>query len=279
MNVSTAEKLLPEEIFFSPELIDRFAACKARLGYTPSSVTSYMAAVRGLYKWLPADDKYIRADSLPGWLEWLRSQGRPAATIQTKKTILNDFMEYIGHPEWQVVPPRRKLPEPEDITPPLSRDEYLALLRAARRMGRERAYLLIKTIGCTGINSTEMSVLTVEALQKGRASPACYNRRRLVEIPEPLRSELLAYAARQGIAGGPVFMAKNGVPMSYALIWKDIKQVCREAGVAETQGGPKNLARMQAETYKALQRENLLQTDQAYRRLLEREERLIGWDI
>ena len=53
--------------------------------------------------------------------------------------------------------------EPSDIT----RAEYLRLLRAARELGKERAYLWIKLFAATGIQIQALRYVTVEAVTDG----------------------------------------------------------------------------------------------------------------
>ena len=90
-------------------------------------------------------------------------------------------------------------------TEELTRAEYLHLLDTARVLGREPAYLLVKVFALTGISVSELPVLTVEAVRAGRV--------RDVPLPEGLKSELLAYAARKNILSGPVFATRSGRPL------------------------------------------------------------------
>ena len=50
----------------------------------------------------------------------------------------------------------------------LNREDYKKLVREAKRMGNQRLYYLLQTLGTTGIRVSELSSITVEGL-KNRA--------------------------------------------------------------------------------------------------------------
>ena len=67
-------------------------------------------------------------------------------------------MQYLGHREWQMGDFHR---DKGNIQPELSRTEYLRLLSAAKHLGKEKAYLLIKTLGGAGMRVQELPQLTL----------------------------------------------------------------------------------------------------------------------
>jgi site-specific recombinase XerD len=138
--------------------------------------------------------------------------------------------------------------------------------------------MMIKTVVGAGVRQEELQQLSVEALTEGSAWMIKHGRKRLVEIPEPLRSELLAYAAEEGIQTGPIFVTKNGVAMSHPHIWKDIKRVCREAGIAEEKAGPSSLYKLSRATYLNICSTDTSQTKERLQRLLEKEEQYVSWN-
>ena len=164
---------------------------------------------------------------------------------------------------------------------PLTRDEYRHILQTAKRKGQKRAYMIIKTVVGVGARQEELQQLSVEALKEGSTWVMKHGHKRLLEIPEPLRSELLAYAEEEGIQTGQIFVTKNGVPMSHPHIWKEIKRVCREAGIAEEKAGPSSLYKLYRATYLSMCSMCSSDTEQLkerIQRLLEREEQYVAWD-
>ena len=67
--------------------------------------------------------------------------------------MLDSFLLYMGKKEWQSSDFCRGL---NDIQPELSRTEYKRLLQAAKLLGKERTYLLIKTMGGAGVRVQEL---------------------------------------------------------------------------------------------------------------------------
>ena len=161
----------------------------------------------------------------------------------------------------------------------LNRQDYLRLLQTARNTGRQRAYLLIKTLVNVGVRSRELAELTVETVRVGGAWVTSHGIRHRVTVPNPLRSELLAYAAGQGIAEGPVFVTKDGTPLLHSAVWKEIKKVCREAGLENDAGNPRNLYLLYLDTYQSICRRCPSgEAWQEYEQLLSKEETSMAWN-
>lgn len=98
-----------------------------------------------------------------------------------------------------------------------------------------------------------------------------------MKIYEPVRSDLLAYAAERGIVEGPIFITRDGSPMQHFLIWKEIKKVFRQLGLPEEKGTPISLRGTYLETKANLGAKSVQEVDQKYIALLQEEETSIGW--
>ena len=94
----------------------------------------------------------------------MEEKGFSHRTVNAQMSVLNTFLRYLGHRDWQV---DEFVREVNDIQPELTRAEYLRLLSAAKRMGKEKTYLLIKTMGGAGVRVQELSQVTVEAVIQG----------------------------------------------------------------------------------------------------------------
>ena len=92
----------------------------------------------------------------------------------------------------------------ESVPKELTRDQYIELLKTARKMRKVLAYLAMRAIVSTGIQQQELLALTVEEVQTGEITTA----ERTVHLPDSLREELLDYARRNGVSSGAIFVGK-----------------------------------------------------------------------
>ena len=265
----------PGEEKISPERIDAFIEYLSKKGRGRASLQSYHRILMELYQYLP-EDKRIGADTGPAWKSSLEQQGLQPATVNNRMSVWNSFLQYLGHREWQMGDFNR---EAESVQPALSRTEYLRLLSAAKHLGKEKSYLLIKTLGGAGMRIQELPQLTVEAVRQGVVELAYHNarQRRVLHLPEGLRGELLDYAEREGIRQGPVFGTTKGVPMTRSNVNYFINMVSHDAQVEEEKATPRCLWKMYQETCREIQDNVALLIEQSYQRMLEEEQRAMGW--
>lgn len=99
----------------------------------------------------------------------------------------------------------------------------------------------------------------------------------MLRIPDGLQSELLDYAKRNGYLSGPIFLTKEGTPMSRTYVSTIIRQLCAAAKVSEEKGNPRCLKRLYQTTRAGIEDNIALLVEQAHNRLLEKEQFEIGW--
>lgn len=137
----------------------------------------------------------------------------------------------------------------------LTKDDYTNLVAAAVQKGNERLSLIIQTICSTGIRVSELEFITVEAVRKGEATVSCKNKIRTVFIVRKLQKKLLNYIKRTGIKTGCIFITKTGRPVSRCNIWREMKSLCKQSGVAYDKIFPHNLRHLFARTFYAIERD------------------------
>lgn len=131
----------------------------------------------------------------------------------------------------------------------LTKAEYARLVHSATRRGNERLELILQTICGTGIRVSELQFITVEAVQKGKATVSCKNKIRTVFFVRKLQKKLLKYAKRKGITTGCLFTTKSGKPISRTNIWREMKALCVDAKVSPNKVYPHNLRHLFARTF------------------------------
>ena len=257
-----------------PEEMEAFLQdCQAG-GRVEGTLQWYRRGLRYLYEALP-EDKIIRWDTLARWRADLVEKGYAPSTINSFLSVSNAYLDYVGHRECQLA---GQLKPETELQPELTRTEYLRLLQTARALGRERAYLLVKLFGSTGLTVQELPKVTAEAAQAGKLTVTSSRVRQTIRLPEGLRRELLEYAERNGYCSGPLFLTREGTPMSRTYVTAMIRQLCGAAQVAEEKGNPRCLKRLCQATRAGIEGNISLLVDQALERLLDQEQLQIGWE-
>ena len=258
-------------------MIEEFLSDLEEQGKSKSNIDNYGRTLKRWYESLP-EDKRVAEDASVRWAATLRDNGMADANITIYVSRLNRFLKHLGYS----VVTRERVPyeqkKENELGRVLTRKEYQFLLRGAREKGYRRTYLLIKTIGSLGIRNTEVQDLTVSSVKQGEITLTSWRVARTVKIYEPVRSELLAYAAERGIESGPIFITKEGEGMQHFLVWKEIKKVCRQIGMPEEKGTPITLYNMYQETKRTPPVQSVEEVDLKYQALLQEEEAIVGWE-
>lgn len=256
------------------EQVEAFLACQERRGRQAGTLMKYRHDLTLLYQFLP-EEKLITCDTLRHWRDHLAAQDYAVRTINSCISAANSFLSYLGRRELQLLEFRL----PDNIQPELSRQEYLRLLQTARQLDKERLYLLVKLFGCTGYPAQDLEYLTVEAVREGGVILGRPRENsQYIRLPRGLRQELLAYALRQGLLSGPVFITRDGNPLSRSNASDSIKRLSHDAQVQPEKATPRCLQKLYQRTRAEIQANVERLADQAYDHLLETEQLSIGWD-
>lgn len=137
----------------------------------------------------------------------------------------------------------------------LTKAEYTALVKAAEQRKNERLSLVVQTICGTGIRVSELQSITVEAVRRGEAVVTCKGKTRKIFIVKALQKKLSQYAMRQGIVSGVLFVTKSGKPLDRSNIWRQMKELCEQAGVSPKKVFPHNLRHLFARTFYGIEKD------------------------
>ena len=188
------------------------------------------------------------------WKEILCKTYAPA-TVNLMLTAINCFFQFMGWSEFKIrlLRIQRSLFRREDKE--LTQSEYTRLVRAAEWEGNERLSLILQTICSTGIRVSELKFVTVEAVHTGRAEVCNKGKRRTVFLPERLCRLLKKYIEKQKNTAGAVFVTRTGKPMDRSNIWREMKALCKRAGVKPEKVFPHNLRHLFARTFYTLEKD------------------------
>lgn len=185
----------------------------------------------------------------------LLSENYAARSINSMLASLNSLFSFLSWADCRVksIKLQRQIYCPEEKE--MTKAEYLRLVNTAKRKGNERLSLLIQTICGTGIRVSELQYITVEAVKCGEAVVSLKGKTRFVFIVRELQKKLLRYAAEQKISSGEIFITRTGKSMSRTNIWREMKNLCEQAGVNPQKVFPHNLRHLFARTFYGIEKD------------------------
>lgn len=261
------------ELELTTEQLEDYLEQLARKGRAAGTLETYRRNVYALYRDLPAD-KRLRPGTLEAWRKALLERGYSPRTVNVRLAAANGLLAFLGRRDLQLVGAL----EADGGSPELTRAEYLRLLSAARLLGRERAYLMTKLFGSTGLSVQELPKITVEFLQGEPVLVRSGGMLQPLRLPEFLRRELLSFARREGISSGPLFRTRSSAPMGRTAVADHIKRLCRAAQVDESKANPRCLRRLWQATQESIRAQVDALVEQACDQLFETEQLAIGWN-
>lgn len=185
----------------------------------------------------------------------LISENYAVRSINSMLASINSLLVFLGWTECKVksIKLQRQVYCSEEKE--LTKAEYTRLVNTAKQKGNERLNLLIQTICCTGIRVSELQFITVEAVKNSEATVSLKGKTRTVFIIKDLKQKLLRYAAEQKIGSGMIFITRSGKPMSRTNIWREMKNLCKEANVNPNKVFPHNLRHLFARTFYSIEKD------------------------
>lgn len=178
-----------------------------------------------------------------------------ARSVNSMLAGLNGLFDFLGRYELKVKTVKLQRRVYCTAEKELTREEYTRLCGAASRRRNRRLNLILQTLCGTGIRVSELCHITVEAARSGEATVHCKGKTRTVFLVRALQKKLLAYAGERGIERGAIFVTRTGKPVSRTNIWREMKGLCREAGVNPEKVFPHNLRHLFARVFYGLERD------------------------
>ena len=209
----------------------------------PATVEKYLRDVRSFVSWL--DGRSVTKQLAAEWKAHLLSEGLSPATVNGKVSAVNGLFRFLGWEDCRVKFLKLQHRAFRDASKDLTRGEFERLCSAASG----RLALLLEAICATGIRVSEVRYITVEAAQAGRADVSLKGKIRTILLPGKLCRKLLKFARQQKIASGEVFLTEGGNSLSRHQIWREMKALCKKAGVEASKVFPHNLRHLFAVTF------------------------------
>lgn len=195
----------------------------------------------------------VSKEAVVKYKEHLQEKNYAVRSINSMLASVNSFLVFVGWQDCKVKSIRlqKSMYCAEDKE--LTKAEYERLLKAARK--NEQLRLVMQTICGTGIRVSELGYFTVEAVQHGKVVVNCKAKTRTILIPSKLKKMLLAYARKQKIRSGLIFLAHDGKPLDRKTIWAQMKNLCKAAAVKASKVFPHNLRKLFARTFYGIEKD------------------------
>ncbi len=253
--------------------LEDYAAWMEKSGIAQGLVQTYSRILKAFYKALPTE-KCVDQSILEIWVEQTLKKGCNLGTMNVKIAAVNGLLSFLGHSELRIKPVENLR---ESGLPVLTRAEYIRLLQTAKMLGKERTYLIIKSLCVLGMRVHEIIFLTVEGVSKGMIDAVSHGVVREIKIPEFFKMELMQYVKEKHMESGPIFVSGNGKPLDRTIVFNDIKQLAQDACVDEEKANPRCLFQLYQSTQEEISRQLESMTEYLYIKLLEQEEITAGW--
>lgn len=195
----------------------------------------------------------ISKDLVLAWKKHLVDGGYAVRSINSMLASVNSLFAFLGWSDCKVKNIRLQRQTYCAEEKELTKAEYLRLLEASKK--NEQLNLVLQTICGTGIRVSELRYFTVEALRQGEITVNCKSKTRTILVPGKLKKLLLDYAKRRNIRIGAIFINRSGKPLDRSSIWRQMKQLCRTAGVKESKVFPHNLRKLFARTFYGIEKD------------------------
>lgn len=218
-----------------------------------NTIEKYIRDVWAFYAY--ADGLLVTKETVIAYKNKLLTDNYAARSINSMLASINSLFSFLGWADLKVKSIRlqRQIYCPEEKE--LTKAEYMRLIHTAKQKGNERLNLLIQTICGTGIRVSELQYITVEAVKCAEAVVSLKGKTRSVFIVRELQKKLLRYAAEQKITSGAIFITRSGKPMSRTNIWREMKNLCVQAGVNPQKVFPHNLRHLFARTFYGIEKD------------------------
>ena len=235
-------------ISLTPEKVELFCRELRLKERSAGTVAQYRRSLMQLWRDLPGNKALIR-ENLLDWKKKMTEQ-KAVQTVNGMIAAVNAFLEFVKKADLKLKTikcQRRIFSEDE-----LNQEEFRALVGQARREGdRQMAVLLVAMAG-SGIRVGEVCFLTVESARQRMAVISIKGKTRQIPLGDRLCIELLAFAKREKITTGPIFLGRAGKPLDRRRIWERMKKLCAGAGVDPQKVHPHALRHLFARMFYAI---------------------------
>lgn len=231
--------------------IDQFLEFLLREEKSKATQEKYIRDIRAF--WSFTGSKAVTKEGVMAYKKWCIDRGYAVRSINSMLASINSFLNFMNWYDCKVKNIRIQRQTYCTEEKELTKAEYQRLLDASKN--NDQLNLVLQTICGTGIRVSELKYFTVEAVCHGEVSVNCKSKTRIILIPGKLQKSLLKYASKRKIKTGIIFVGRHNKPLDRSSIWRQMKQLCKRAGVKESKVFPHNLRKLFARTFYGIEKD------------------------
>lgn len=228
--------------YVNGDTIQKFEEALLREEKANSTIDKYRRDLYCLEKWL--DGRLLTKECMIKYKESLLEHGKSMNSVNSYIVSVNKFLSLMGWADMKVKVYKIQQETVQPEGKQLMRAEYKRLLSAAKQLCNEFLYLILEVLASTGMRVSELKYLTGEAVRDGVAVVSNKGKIRRILLTERMQEQLKSYMKTQGITVGVIFRNSKGKAISRVTIWRDMKKLCKKAGVDEKKVYPHNLRKL-----------------------------------
>lgn len=236
-----------ETIWLEENKLEEFRRCLQERENAPATISKYIRDVRTFYQYA-GEDKSVEKERLLKYKEWLMER-YAVSSVNSMLAALNQFFSFLGLENWKLKRVRVQRQDLRGAGKELGEEEFHRLVQHARAGKKEQLALIMETICATGIRVSELKFFRAETIAAGTLEVWNKGKYRLVIIPKPLKKKLRRYIKERNIRSGPIFRTRTGKAKDRSNIWKEMKQLAKDAGIDLKKVFPHNLRHLFARVF------------------------------
>lgn len=234
------------------KLLEKFREYLYEEEKSGATVSKYICDIKKLKEYVNeyADGYELDKKLIVNYKEYLQNKGcYKSGSINSFLVAANCFFQFMGWNDLKIktIKVQKKAFMPNNMD--LSKEEYKKLVFAAEKSGKIQLAMLIQTLCAIGLRVSELAFITVKSVNEGTVNVYCKGKERQILIPKALQMKLLYYIHKNGTKSGVVFCTRSGKPINRSNIWREMKALCKEAGVEQEKVFPHNLRHLFAKTF------------------------------
>lgn len=219
-----------------------------------ATIKKYMRDLEKLEVFLGGEE--LNKEKLIAYKNSLQEDGRyKTASINSFLAAANYFCQAMGWQELRVRTIRTQKEIFREDNKYLTQKEYNRLIETAEKKENHRLAMIIQTIGSTGIRISELQYIDVECVYSGMTDIRCKGKIRRILLPKGLQRLLKRYIRERKLTRGPVFCTSSGRPIDRSNVWREMKSLCKLAGIEEQKVFPHNLRHLFAVCFYRIERD------------------------